>query len=318
MTILRTCRPFTVRADADAEAADPRLVRVTVSTETMGRDGIVLRSTGMDLSAYRNNPIVLWQHNADWPIGRAEAIGVEGTDVVASVRFAPAGVSDIADRVLGLIRSKVVNAASTGFETRQAEPLDPAKPRDGVVITECELQEFSFVSIPAVPDALVLQRAFTDRAIVLRETAPAANPDRDRMKGLLVKRGLYDCGALAYLLSELGWTHDSAKWETEFEGDNSKVPGMLADGIKLLADALLAMTAEEVAEFLAGHDVNIEPTAEESVVIEQSASPAVKRFRLGLIRARGALALPAPPSPKPMSQHRRMAELYRRELGAAA
>jgi HK97 family phage prohead protease len=128
----------------DANATTRRAVTVTCSTETLGRDDIVLVSGGIDLTNYRTNPIVLWQHDPAMPVGRAVEIGVSGTDLVATVEFAPEGVSQHADTVYGLIKAGIVNAASTGFETREAEPIDPTNPRTGgIKILSAELQEFS-------------------------------------------------------------------------------------------------------------------------------------------------------------------------------
>jgi HK97 family phage prohead protease len=138
---------------------DDRAITVTCSTETLGRDKIVLVSRGIDLTHYRANPIWLWQHNPDWPVARSAEIGVKGTALVARVSFPAAGVSERADEVLGLIRAGVVNAASTGFEKMRMEPVDPNNPIAGTRIVSCELAEMSFVSIPAVPDALVTERA---------------------------------------------------------------------------------------------------------------------------------------------------------------
>lgn len=152
---------MTHRADV-AGSNDDRVVTVTCSTETLGRDDIVLVSAGIQLDRYRQNPVWLWQHNPDWPIARAEDISVVENKLVARVRFPPQGVSARADEILGLIRAGVVNAASTGFETLEAEPIDRAKPNGGMKITRCELQEVSFVSIPAVPDALVTERALEE------------------------------------------------------------------------------------------------------------------------------------------------------------
>ncbi len=139
--------------------SEKRQVRVICSTETKGRDDIILVTRGIDLTNFRLNPVVMWQHCPDWPIARAVEIGVEGNDLVATVQFPEAGASPRADEVYNLVKAGVINAVSTGFEMREAEPLDPSKPRDGLRITACELQEFSFVSIPAVPDALVTERS---------------------------------------------------------------------------------------------------------------------------------------------------------------
>ncbi len=139
--------------------AERRQVRVTVSTETLGRDNLIVVTAGISLGAFRSNPVVLYQHNADWPIARAADIGARGDDLVSLVQFPTQGISPRADEVYGLVAEGVISAVSMGFERAKGEPIDPANPRNGTRITSCELAEFSFVSIPALKDALVLERA---------------------------------------------------------------------------------------------------------------------------------------------------------------
>ena len=64
-------------------------------------------------------------------------------------------------------------------------------------------------------------------------------------------KGLYAVAQLAGLLAALGWAHRDALDEAVYEGDSSKVPALLADALKALADAFVAMSAEEAAELLA-------------------------------------------------------------------
>ncbi len=162
MTIIRKVSPGAVAAAATPSAAtgeDPREVTVIVSDEQIGRDDLVLVTAGIELENYRQNPVVLAQHEQDWPVARAVEIGPDAQNrLVARVKFPPAGVSARADEMLGLVRAGVINAVSSGFDVLQAEPLDPKRPDGGIRITRSELQEFSFVSVPALPSALVTAR----------------------------------------------------------------------------------------------------------------------------------------------------------------
>ncbi len=149
---------LTVRADL-ATPENSRVVTVKCSTESLGRDNIVMMSSGIDLTFYRDNPVWLWQHDPDCPIARAETIGVIGSNLIAKVRFPDAGESAKSDEVYALIKAGVINAASSGVDILESEPLDPSRRDGGIRIVRCELQEMSFVSIPAVPDALIIERA---------------------------------------------------------------------------------------------------------------------------------------------------------------
>lgn len=193
MTIIRTVRAV----DIDA-ASDDRSVTVTCSTEMLGRDDLIVRSEGIDLTWYQRNPVWLWQHDPDQPIARAENIGVTNGKLVAKVRFPPEGVSAKSDEILGLIRAGVVNAASIGFDPKDTAPVDPKDPRSGVQILRCELNEVSFVSVPALPDALVTERAVEE----MRRMARRADAD-------------WKCGAAKDLPID-----DSGEWDGQAAADS--------------------------------------------------------------------------------------------------
>lgn len=71
-----------------------------------------------------------------------------------------------------------------------------------------------------------------------------------RVTKAAVKKGLYQCSNLANILADLAWLEDVVEWEAECEGDGSPLPKMLADIMRAMGEALIAMTAEEVAELL--------------------------------------------------------------------
>lgn len=134
-------------------------VEVVMSTGAIARDGHILVPGGADLAQYRANPVVLWQHDPGQPVGTAEGVRVDGDKIVARIRFAPLGVSEVADRTRGLVKSGVIGAVSVGFDPTEGEPLDPARPRGGQRFTGWELLECSFVSVPADTGAVVTARA---------------------------------------------------------------------------------------------------------------------------------------------------------------
>lgn len=98
-------------------------------------------------------------------------------------------------------------------------------------------------------------------------------------------KGLYDVACLCELVCRLGYLHDSACFEQECEGDNSKLPAMLAASLQSLCSDLLAMTAEEVGELLAGR---VEPLADDVAYVEAAATPRNKNLRAALRKARKA------------------------------
>jgi hypothetical protein len=85
--------------------------------------------------------------------------GPVGSALEGRIRFAAPGISQAADQVCDLVKDGIVNSVSIGFE-----PLTTTPDRDGLRrVTSCELQEISFVTVPADTAALVTERSFTGR-----------------------------------------------------------------------------------------------------------------------------------------------------------
>lgn len=137
-----------------------REVRVVASTSAAARDGHVLVAEGARLSNYRANPIVLWQHDPEQPVGRSTSIAAREGKLVADIEFAPPGISTTSDTICGLVKSGVITTLSVGFDPLDGEPLDPKSPRGGQRFTDWELLEISFCSVPVDTGAVVIGRSF--------------------------------------------------------------------------------------------------------------------------------------------------------------
>lgn len=343
---------------ASVEMVGERQVRVICSTADIDRAGEIVVQEGIDLSAYKRNPIVLWQHDVESPIAKSPDIGVVDGKLTALVDFPPAGISTKADEICGLVKAGVISAVSIGFTPTETEPMDKGNPKKGPQkYIKSELGEFSFVSVPANPNALVVQRQHKDGAanwkVGASRNLPAQDGEfvaEDAAKSILVKaefggdhphttfarkgflvydasdaesedsykipfasiiddrlsvtsagiaaaksllnesdlpddvatkaravlehyeakmadksagakvtkdaaklkvKDLYDVASLAYALNSLGYLQFNSAWEAEYEGDGSGVPAMIAEACRVLSEALIAMTAEEVGELMA-------------------------------------------------------------------
>lgn len=299
MTMIRKL----IRADITELGEDE--VEVVMSTSSLARDGHVLVPQGAQIENYRANPIVLWSHDPDKPIGNSENVQVSSDKITARVKFAPLGISKKADEIRGLVKSGVIRAVSIGFDPLEGEPLDPLKPKGGQRFTIWEMLEMSFVSVPADTGAVVTARAHGDTDMPTAQApAPtgktrATKPKHRALRFAVVgadgpmQRGLYDVASLCYTFESLGWQVDHAKMEAAIEGDASAVPGMLAAVLQDLGDALIAMTEEEVAEALAGRDIELDDDDDDDEFpegdrthIRAGSTAAVRSFRRGMARAR--------------------------------
>jgi HK97 family phage prohead protease len=145
------------------DSEDNRIVKVVISTKDVDRDGDVVEPKGADLTNYRKNPVVLFNHDYEHPVARCSDIQIKNDRIEATVKFPNASVSKKSDEVYGLIKEGVLNATSIGFSVKSYDYLyeEPgnAKTRiTGLHIKEWELREFSIVSVPANPGALVIER----------------------------------------------------------------------------------------------------------------------------------------------------------------
>jgi len=135
-----------------------RQVRVIASTATIDRSGDIVVAEGIKLDRFRQNPVVLWMHDHQKPIARCVEIGVKAGKLEALVQFPAEGTCEKSDEVYALIKAGIVNATSIGFMPGEWSPIDPDRAYGPRKYLSSELLEFSFVSVPANPDALIIER----------------------------------------------------------------------------------------------------------------------------------------------------------------
>ena len=154
-----------IRKDSQGHSEDAgnRQIRFVLSSESVDRDGDKISQAGWELKNYLNNPVVLWQHDASsLPIGKCVDISVVNGKLVGTVEFVPADVPVIgakAEAVYQLVKQGFLSATSVGFAAYEYDVSDDdtrgSKYMPGLDFTRMELREFSIVTIPANPDALV-------------------------------------------------------------------------------------------------------------------------------------------------------------------
>jgi HK97 family phage prohead protease len=266
-------------------ATEDRTFTFVFSDESVDRYGDVIFARGWDLANFNANPIALFGHDAgtvENVIGRAKNVRVEGSRLIGDIEFMSADVNPNAEAVYQMVKGGFLKTVSVGFQPIEWElAKDKSRPQ-GVNFKKQELLEISIVPIPANANALVQAKAagidiarlglsFDSPIIVGRDAAPKIH-----------KKGLYSVSFLASILCDLGYLQDSVAWEAEYEGDNSPIPQALLDAMKALGQVLIDMTAEEVAELLAGRD---EDEADEGEVVSLSAGD----IRLAAIKAIASL-----------------------------
>ena len=134
---------------------------VIISTSGLNCYGSRVLTSGIDLTQYEKNPVLLWMHRrsfngTDMPIGRMENLRIDGDRLIGTPVF------DENDERAKQIASKWENGflrmASAGIEIVETsdapEYLVPGQTR--ATITRCKLEEVSIVDIGGNDEALQL------------------------------------------------------------------------------------------------------------------------------------------------------------------
>ncbi len=136
----------------------PRQFRGVASTGVVDRMQDIVVPEGGDVTQFRRNPILLYQHDSAQPIGTVPSIALRGGQWEFLAQFADEGVSEKADEACRLVKTGVLSALSIGFLPERIERIPDSY---GVRYTKWSLLELSVVSVPACPDALITQRSLS-------------------------------------------------------------------------------------------------------------------------------------------------------------
>lgn len=126
--------------------------------------GFRMMTEGCDLTEFRKNPIMLYNHN-DWemPIGRWENVRVEGDRILADADF------DLEDErgreIARKVESGYLSACSVGawVSETSSDPALMLEGQSGATVTSWTLREASICNIGANHNALVLYDAMGAR-----------------------------------------------------------------------------------------------------------------------------------------------------------
>lgn len=152
-----------------------RVVEFIASKEIVDRSGDVINIKGIDLKAFKKNPVILWSHNrSSLPIGKANSVRKSGDELIMKVEFATEEEYAFSDTVFKLIKAGYLNATSVGIipDYESMEYPDGKKIAGKSVrriINKSEIFELSIVPVPMNQEALAtgktLSKAFDDGII---------------------------------------------------------------------------------------------------------------------------------------------------------
>ena len=135
-------------------------IKGSASTNALDRAGDIIETEAWmkgGLENFKNNPIILFNHNYDKPIGRAKDLQVTDSGLEISAK-----ISKAAGDVTQLIKDGVLGAFSVGFRCKDSEYMTET---DGYKIKDAELFEVSVVSVPCNQGATFgLSKSFDNMA----------------------------------------------------------------------------------------------------------------------------------------------------------
>lgn len=143
-----------IKAEMKA-AGDGKTVSFIASTEAVDRMGDIVRQDGWDLTNYKRNPVVLFGHDHEKPIGRAHNVRVDAGKLKADLEFADDSVDEFSAKIGRMVKAGFLNAVSVGFRVLEAKPI-----KSGYEFVKSELLEISVVSVPANQEAIVFAKGF--------------------------------------------------------------------------------------------------------------------------------------------------------------
>jgi HK97 family phage prohead protease len=144
-----------------AEDTDGR--SFVLSDESVDRMGDVVRVSGWsNLDQFAKNPVALFQHRSDFPIGKWSDLRIDKNRkaLIGELEFAPAGTSARIDELRALHAAGILRAVSVGFRAIESRPL---KTGSGIEFLKQELVECSLCAVPANPNSLAIAKSLVSR-----------------------------------------------------------------------------------------------------------------------------------------------------------
>lgn len=144
-----------------------------LTDETLDAHSERVIARGVDLTRFKQNPVMLFNHirsvpgfwdegalsnDSILPIGRWENIKKVNDQITADAMIDMG--DDFASKIGQKVKDGIINAVSIGFKALaySDDPNDKVQGQKGLTITKAELLEASLVDIPANPNALIISK----------------------------------------------------------------------------------------------------------------------------------------------------------------
>jgi len=234
------------------------MIRGMASTADFDRAGDSISAEAWQKGGLKNfekNPIILFNHDYDKPIGRATGLksGPDGLELECKIsKAAPANVAQ-------LVKDGVLGAFSVGFRVKDADYI---KETDGLMIKDAELFEVSVVSVPCNQSATFSLAKSFDSSAEYEEFKKTFTNRVDLAGQSLAK----DEDITSGIASDTPQSTDVKSVDQEIKMDNQNID--LEAFAKKVAEDTAAKIAMKQAEQKAAEQAEVEKAAEQASFIE--------------------------------------------------
>lgn len=241
--------------------------RVRLTNDTLNSYGYRVLTSGVDLTYYEKNPVLLYMHSRGTPIGIMKEIRKENGEITGEPVFDEA--TDLSVQCKKQWEFGSLRMVSIGFDvietSSEPELLVPGQTRP--TVTKSRLFEVSIVDIGSNHDAIRLRKDGKlvtlgdggDCPLPLLNNKPQTNTPQMDLKTLALQLGLpetADEAAVNAKLAELNASKAEAD-KIRQENERMKLAQITASVNKAIADKKI--TADNKAHFLElGKDIGIE------------------------------------------------------------
>ena len=233
------------------------MIRGMASTADFDRAGDSISAEAWQKGGLKNfekNPIILFNHDYDKPIGRATGLksGPNGLELECKIsKAAPANVAQ-------LVKDGVLGAFSVGFRVKDADYI---KETDGLMIKDAELFEVSVVSVPCNQSATFSLAKSFDSDAEYEEFKKTFTNRVDLAGQSLAKEEVITSG----IASDTPQSAEKSV-DQEIKMDNQNID--LEAFAKKVAEDTAAKIAMKQAEQKAAEQAEVEKAAEQASFIE--------------------------------------------------
>lgn len=142
-------------------SSDNKNLILIANTSAVDKHKTRIRPEGLDLTDYKANPVLLWNHDLSKPLANGANVRVQDFKVILEVPYDNFDMEDPeVESIVRKVKKGIIRAASIGFtfESADAYPTEDENGNMFVDIRKAKLFEVSLTTVGSNPETLILKR----------------------------------------------------------------------------------------------------------------------------------------------------------------